>query len=449
MRIPLEVVMASAQPKPDFERLWGREDSNLRRLSRRVYSPFPLAARAHPQGAANCSLGRLERFDVIVVGAGPAGSTAAYRLARAGARVCLLERARFPRDKPCGGGLTERALRQLPFSVEPVVEETVDILEARLRYGLRFERRSSSRLAVMTQRRRLDTYLAEQAVAAGAELRQDARVTAVEGTTVRVGDQKLAGDVLIGADGVNGIVGRSLDLGRDHQHGVALEGNVSHEDVDASRYARRLVLEFGVVPGGYGWVFPKGDHVNVGVGGWEREGPTLRAQLARLCEEHGIDPQAVTDLRGYRLPMRRPSAGLARGRVALVGDAAGLVEPLTGDGIYEAFLSAKLVTEAALAVLEGAETGLEPYAAALTRTLAPLVSAGWGAKVALDRFPRLMFSVARLRPLWPVVEKLVSGELRGPSDARGLGRAPVRLLAAIAHRAGDPGRPYRAQALTG
>src|SRR5919204_503895 len=89
------------------------------------------------------------------------------------------------------------------------------------------------------------------------------------------------------------------------------------------------------------------------------------------------------------------------------------------------------------------------YRLALTRTLAPLVSAGWGAKVALDRFPRLMFSVARLRPLWPVVEKLVSGELRGPSDARGLGRGPVRLLAALAHRSGDPGRPYRAEAAAG
>jgi geranylgeranyl reductase family protein len=387
------------------------------------------------------------RFDAIVVGAGPAGSTAAYRLARAGARVLLLERARFPRDKPCGGGLTERALRLLPFSVDPVVEHTVDTLEARLRYGPSFERRSGSRLAGMTQRSRLDAYLAEQAVAAGAELREGARVTAVEGTTVRVGDEELAASILIGADGVNGVVGRALGLGLDHQHGVALEGNVAHGDTDPGRYAHKLVLEFGVVPGGYGWVFPKGDHVNVGVGGWEREAPTLREKLARLCVEHGIDPEAVTDVRGYRLPMRRPSATLARGRAALVGDAAGLVEPLTGDGIYEAFLSSKLVAEAALAVLQGAEVGLEPYAAALQRTLAPLVSAGWGAKVALDRFPRLAFSVARLRPMWPVVERLVSGELRGPGDARGLGKAPVRVLATLAHRSGDPGRAYRAQAL--
>src|SRR5438309_11689619 len=103
---------------------WGREDSNLRRLSRRVYSPFPLAARAHPRG------GRLyprlmAAHDVAVIGAGPAGSTAAYRLARAGPRVLLVDKARFPRDKPCGRGFPLRAARLLPLSTDPLGEELV------------------------------------------------------------------------------------------------------------------------------------------------------------------------------------------------------------------------------------------------------------------------------------------------------------------------------------
>src|ERR671930_2407749 len=113
----------------------------------------------------------MERFDAIVVGAGPAGSTAAFRLVREGARVLLLDRERFPRDKPCGGGLTYRAVRELPVSVDPVVEDVVDRFELGLRYRSRFERRSEGPLILMTQRRRLDAHLAGQAAAAGGDLR--------------------------------------------------------------------------------------------------------------------------------------------------------------------------------------------------------------------------------------------------------------------------------------
>ena len=101
---------------------WGREDSNLRRLSRRVYSPFPLAARAHPRESADCSLWPVKNDDVLVVGGGPAGSTTAIRLADGGARVLLVDKATFPRDKPCGGGITTRALAHCPVDPSPVVD---------------------------------------------------------------------------------------------------------------------------------------------------------------------------------------------------------------------------------------------------------------------------------------------------------------------------------------
>src|SRR4051794_26538427 len=133
----------------------------------------------------------MERFDVLVAGAGPAGSATAIHLARGGAHVLLADRARFPRDKPCGGGLTGRALKQAPCGVAPVVEHVVDTFELRLHLRRSFRRTSSGPLILMTQRRRLDAYLAEQAAGAGAEFRQDARVSALEagehGITATVG----------------------------------------------------------------------------------------------------------------------------------------------------------------------------------------------------------------------------------------------------------------------
>jgi geranylgeranyl reductase family protein len=381
----------------------------------------------------------MERFDVVVVGAGPAGSTAAYRLARAGARVALLERATFPRDKPCGGGLTGRALREVPVDVSPVVEHEVDRLELGLRYGRRIERRGRGQLVAMTQRIRLDRHLAEQAAAAGADLRDGTRVTAVradgEAVVITTAAGDLAAAVAIGADGVNGVTARSAGLEQPIVYGVALEGNVGNGPARAARYDGKAVIELGEIAGGYGWVFPKGDHVNVGVGGWEHEGPHLRDHLWRLCDEHGIPREHVESLRGYRLPLRRPGATPARGRIALVGDAAGLVDPLSGDGMYEAFVSGRLAADEALRLLGGEVDTLAAYGPALDRAIGAHAAASWKAKLALDRFPRLTFALLSLPPVWRAVDALVRGDLAHPGEARGWARVPLRAVEAMGREA--------------
>ena len=366
----------------------------------------------------------MERFDAVVVGAGPAGSATAIHLARAGATVLLADRARFPRDKPCGGGLTGRAVKQLPVDVGPVVEDVVRTFEVRLGYRKRFERRSEAPLVLMTQRRRLDAFLVEQAAEAGAVFRDGVTVEGVtvgpDGATLRVGGTSVHGRVLVGADGVNGRIARDTGLGGGIIYGIALEGNGPLP----TRQQGVATVELGVVPGGYGWVFPKADHANYGVGGWAAEGPRLRAHLRRLCREHGVDVEALTDLHGRRLPFRRTSNS-ARGPVLLVGDAAGLVDPLSGDGIYEALLSARIAAEAIVA------GDLTRYEAELAAALGRYAATSWKAKLVLDRHPRAAFEIARIPAVWRVIAGLLTGEVAHPSDVRGSARLPLRLLARL------------------
>jgi geranylgeranyl reductase family protein len=393
----------------------------------------------------------VERFDAIVVGAGPAGSTTAHRLASAGARVLLLDRARFPRDKPCGGGLTIRAVRQLPVSPDPVVEHVVDRMGIRLRYGSRFERGGRAPLVLMTQRVRLDQYLVEQAVAASAEFRDGVRVADVRadgnGACATVDGQAVEAAVLVGADGANGTTRRALGLGGDYVLGVALEGNIARELV-GDRFDGLAEIELGTIPGGYGWVFPKGDHVNVGVGGWESQGPTLRDHLRILCRAYGIADESVQSLRGHRLPLRRAGSVAARGRALLVGDAAGLVDPLSGDGMYEAFVSSRLAAEAIMDLLEGRAESLDGYTEKLSNALALGAAASWGAKIAFDRYPRLTFALGRTPLAWGSVERLLRGDIEHPGAERGPSRIALKLIEAVAKAAGDPGAGYRAEART-
>jgi geranylgeranyl reductase family protein len=347
----------------------------------------------------------VERFDVIVAGAGPAGSVTSHLLAAGGARTLLVDRARFPRDKPCGGGVTLRGARLLPCAIGPVVERQITTIGFRHHDLGAFAHGGLAPVVLMTQRTRLDAFLAEQAALAGAHFRDGTRVRGVElqedgRPVVTFDDGSRAGaEVLIAADGANGICGRSLQLGDGRIFAPALEANVAYDAVGAGVEEDVALLEMGYVPGGYGWLFPKGDHANVGVGGWDSEGPHLRDHLRRLCERHGIAFSSLTEIRGHRLPMRGATTQVARGRALAVGDAAGLVDPLSGDGMYEAFTSAHVASACARDVLDGRTSDLSAYPARLDAALGRHTSLAWIAKAAIERAPGIALRVARSRAI--------------------------------------------------
>ncbi len=304
--------------------------------------------------------------DVLVVGAGPAGSTAAREIAGRGLEVLLLDRARFPRDKPCGGAVTLRGAELLPFDLSPVVEQEITGAHLRLRDGRDTIHDFDAPLAYLTQRSRLDQFLVERAREAGVEFRDGPSAGLVRRVTrLPDGSHEVAagGDLhrargLVAADGANGMVAGSLGFEQVRENAVALEAILPCPEGVPAWLRGRVALQLGGMPGGYGWLFPKGDHINVGVGGWRSVvGKRLRPSLDRLCRAYGIDPGALVAMRGHHLPMLRPGAPLTAGGAALVGDAAGLVDPLSGEGICHAIASGIAVAPAMEDYLAGSLSG--------------------------------------------------------------------------------------------
>ena len=315
------------------------------------------------------------RYDVIVAGAGPAGSTAARECAARGLSVLLLDRAEFPRDKPCGGAVNIRAAGLLPFDIAPVVERVVFGAQLTLRMSRRFARHSPRELTYVTQRSRLDTFLVEQAENAGVTLRQRAPVREVcrspHHVTVRAADETFEGHSLVVADGANGPTARLAGLDLGLIQGIAMEGNVTPPGEFPQEWEDAIGLDFGSAPGGYGWIFPKAEHLNIGIGGWKYIGPSLRSRLDQLVRFYGFAPSDLWGLRGYHLPLRRSTSPLADDNVLLVGDAAGLLDPFTGEGIHAAIWSGRAAAQHLAAYAGGEVEDLSGYRADVERELVP------------------------------------------------------------------------------
>jgi len=370
-------------------------------------------------------------YDAIVVGAGPAGSTLARLLTRSGARVLLLDRAAFPRDKPCGGGVTQRAASQLDLDLSPVTEQTISSVRVTYRLGKAFRHRYPQPLAYMTQRRCLDAFLTEQAAAAGVDFHDGEPVRAVEAgdhrVTVRTETGAYTARALAGADGVNGIVGRSTGAAPAVDLAVALEGSTASPKGPPQCWQGTLALNLGGLPGGYGWVFPKGDHLNVGVGAWRWFAPHLRGHLAALCRRYGFPPETLRDVRGHYLAMRRPGSSIVRGPVITVGDAAGLIDPLSGEGIHTAFQSARLAARAIEAYLAERAVDLSLYQTAVDELITPELIASRKLQDIFHYTPApYTFVLQHSRPFWRLMCHIIRGEMTYTGFLEKLG--PLRLL---------------------
>lgn len=301
-------------------------------------------------------------FDLVVVGAGPAGSAAAMTARRAGLSVALIDKAEFPRDKLCGGlvsGRAQTALKSIFPTPPPLDIYHVGDYGAWHWGGEELVCFTTPDNLWFTMRFDFDTALCQAALAAGV-----ADYTGRRWQTLDQANNSLTMDngevlhfgALIGADGVTSPVAAQL-FGRAYDPakiGFALET----ECLRAPGEDLKMVIDFRSANSGYGWLFPKNNSLTVGVGGVHSENPDMRAALLKMLPKH----KDAGKIKGAFLPFGDYRRNPGKGNIVLAGDAAGLIDPLTGEGIALALESGALAAEVVVNALAAAQPGAQPAA---------------------------------------------------------------------------------------
>jgi geranylgeranyl reductase family protein len=382
-------------------------------------------------------------WDVAVIGAGPAGLAAARTAAQAGARTVVLERAAHPRYKTCGGGLIGASLAALGDGVRVPVRDEVSASTFTLRGEREKTRVHRTPMLAMVLRDEFDDELRRAAAGAGAVLREHCLVRGLsqQPDLARVhlaAGKEVTARVVVGADGSSGVSARHVGV-QYAQVDLGLELEILVPPPVRDSWRGRILLDWGALPGSYAWVFPKDDRLTVGVIATRGHADYTRQYLRDFVARLGLAGFGTAQDSGHLTRCRADDSPVRKGRVLVAGDAAGLLEPCTREGISFALRSGRLAGQVAAQAAQSGEAGrtglpdqeLDRYLALLGQELIPEMRAGRLLLGAFARHPGLFHAGLATPRGWRAFVEVCSGDASFHALAE---RTPSRLALTLVGR---------------
>ncbi len=297
----------------------------------------------------------MKHFDVAIIGSGPSGASTAYYLAEAGISCVIIEKETLPRYKTCGGGFVYRGRKNLPFSIDNVIESEFYSVDLFLGKKLKLTSKSDLPIITMIMRDAFDNLIVEKAKEKGITILEGNKLTNLTFTddkiTVKTSKTTLSAKFVIAADGALSQTAKMAGWTNDTRTLIpALEYEVEVPAEDFERLKQTVRFDIDAIPFGYAWNFPKKNHLSIGVASARRTRINLKEYYKKYLQTIGITTILKESQHGFQIPVTPRTDGFAKNNVFLIGDAAGFADPVTAEGISNAIYSGKL---AAQAIIEG------------------------------------------------------------------------------------------------
>ena len=366
-----------------------------------------------------------KNYDVIIAGAGPSGASLAFELATKGIDVLVLEKDILPRYKCCAGGVTFRAAGFLNGILEEVRDNVVTDVTVRCGEA-GYSGFSDEDLIYTVKREVFDHALIKNAEKAGATVLQGQKVKRIEGDNgwveVVTANESYRAQFLAGADGAHSVVAKALGADNIRDYIVAINTEVILPDHELDKWKSRIHIDVGCVSDGYAWVFPKQESLSVGIGCMRDKAIYLKRDFSRFVESLSFDKYPVARSGGGLLPICKKKTVVYKGRLCLLGDAAGFIDPLTGEGIYYAMKSAHLAAPVIEKCLSTNTNCLDEYQRAVDSEVISEIQTAWTFQRLYARLQSKVIPILRIDDrIWRGCCAMVRGDLDYSSVLKRIG----------------------------